>query len=464
MSLKKNDIHFEMSERKILLRIIDLIVVLLSLYFVVNFFDFNYFRDTSGLFFQIVLLCCYLTFFGTVFDMYQLPVASDKLQVTKSIFLTTSATSLAYLLTPVLTPVLPGNRSQIIYFYLAILVPLLMWRWFYLLFLTAPRFTKKSIIICRGKKLNKLISSLEEGNPYYKIVGFFDTDSDNEFVQADNKEIIKLNDTLEIEQFVRKNRINEIIIGPNTDIKTIHAALLKLMEEGVCVKDYSHIYESSFYKIPVDLIEKDFYRHFLFSRSNNNKLYLFLVRFGEIIFSIVGLIVLLIMLPFILLGNLIANKGPLFYIQERVGRNGKIFNIIKLRTMIKNAEKDGAVFAQKGDMRITPFGRFLRKSRIDEVPQLLNVLKGEMSVIGPRPERAFFVNQISEKMSLYSARHAVKPGLTGWAQINYKYGDSIEDSVEKLKYDLFYIKHRGLILDANIVVKTIGTVLFYRGQ
>jgi len=464
MPFKKNDIHFEISERKILLRIIDLIVVLLSLYFVINFFDFNYFRDTSGIIFQVVLLCCYLTFFGTVFDMYNLAIASDKLQITKSIFLTTSATSLVYLLTPVLTPVLPGNRTQIIYFYLAILIPLLIWRWLYLSFLTAPRFTKKSVIICKGKRLHKLVFALEEGNPYYKIVGFFDSDSSSNSSKVENKRIERLETAQDVENFVKENRIHEIIIGPNTDISCIHTVLLKLMEEGVGIKDYSHIYESSFYKIPVDLIEKDFYRHFLFSRSNNNRLYLLLVRFGEIIFSIIGLIGLLIILPFILLGNVIGNKGPLFYTQERVGRNGKTFNIIKLRTMVKNAEKDGAVFAQKKDARITPFGRFLRKSRIDEIPQLVNVLKGEMSVIGPRPERAYFVNQISEKMSLYSTRHAVKPGLTGWAQINYKYGDSIEDSVEKLKYDLFYIKHRGLFLDANIVVKTIGTVLFYRGQ
>jgi len=464
MSLKKNDIHFEISERKILLRIIDLIVVLLSLYFVVNFLDFNYFRDTSGLFFQVILLCCYISFFGTVFDMYHLPIASDKLQITKSIFLTTSATTLVYLLTPILTPVLPGNRSQIIYFYLAILIPLLIWRWFYLSVFTAPRFTKKSIIICKGKKFDKLVSSLEQGNPYYKIIGFFDTESDSNIEHPSNQHIQKFKSILEIEDFVKQNRIHEIIIGPNTNIGFIHAELLKLMEIGISIKDYSHTYESSFYKIPVDLIEKDFYRHFLFSRSNNNKLYLLVVRMGEIIFSIVGILGFLLILPFILIGNLFGNKGSLFYTQERVGRNGKIFNIIKLRTMIKYAEKDGAVFAQKRDMRITPFGRFLRKSRIDELPQLINVLKGEMAVIGPRPERAYFVNQISEKMSLYSARHAVKPGLTGWAQINYKYGDSIEDSVEKLKYDLFYIKHRGVFLDANIVVKTIGTVLFYRGQ
>src|SRR5690606_9218577 len=126
-------------------------------------------------------------------------------------------------------------------------------------------------------------------------------------------------------------------------------------------------------KIPVDLIEKDFYRHFLFSRSNSNKLYLLMVRIGEIIFSIVGLIGFLVILPFILLGNVVANKGPLFYTQERVGLNGRAFKIIKLRTMIKNAEKDGAVFAQKRDMRITPFGRFLRKSRIDELPQLIKI-------------------------------------------------------------------------------------------
>ena len=132
--------------------------------------------------------------------------------------------------------------------------------------------------------------------------------------------------------------------------------------------------------------------------------------------------------------------------------------------MIVNAEKFGAQFASKEDTRVTKFGRFLRRSRFDEIPQFFNVILGDMSVIGPRPERPVFVKELSEKIPFYEVRHLVKPGVTGWAQVNAKYGSSEEDALEKLQYDLYYIKHRSLFLDISIVVKTLSTIIFYRGQ
>ena len=131
---------------------------------------------------------------------------------------------------------------------------------------------------------------------------------------------------------------------------------------------------------------------------------------------------------------------------------------------LQNAEQNGAVFATTNDSRITPFGKFLRKTRLDELPQFINVLKGDMAIIGPRPERPVFVDQIAASIPLYQTRHVIKPGLTGWAQVNYPYGSNLEDSLMKLRYDLYYIKHRSLFLDINIVVKTMSTVLFFRGQ
>ena len=132
--------------------------------------------------------------------------------------------------------------------------------------------------------------------------------------------------------------------------------------------------------------------------------------------------------------------------------------------MIVDAENGTAVFATINDSRITPFGKFLRKSRIDEFPQFINILRGDMAVIGPRPERPIFVQEIASKMAFYETRHVVKPGLTGWAQVNYSYGESIDESLIKLQYDLYYIKHRSIFLDINIMFKTFSTILFYRGQ
>jgi lipopolysaccharide/colanic/teichoic acid biosynthesis glycosyltransferase len=188
------------------------------------------------------------------------------------------------------------------------------------------------------------------------------------------------------------------------------------------------------------------------------------VRLLEIITAIIGLAFGFILIPIVILGNIIGNRGKLFYTQERVGKNGKVFNIVKFRTMIKDAENEGAVFATINDSRITPFGKILRKSRIDEFPQFYNILKGDMAVIGPRPERPVFVDEIAAVMPFYETRHVIKPGLTGWAQVNYSYGETIDDSLIKLQYDLYYIKHRSLFLDFNIMFKTLSTILFYRGQ
>tara|TARA_B100001245_G_C22815269_1_gene392494 strand:+ start:48 stop:512 length:465 start_codon:yes stop_codon:yes gene_type:complete len=154
----------------------------------------------------------------------------------------------------------------------------------------------------------------------------------------------------------------------------------------------------------------------------------------------------------------------MFYTQTRVGRNGKHFKIYKLRSMVKDAEKNGAQFADKNDLRVTKFGRFLRRSRFDEIPQFINVIKGEMSVIGPRPERPVFVEDLSKTIPFYEVRHLVKPGVTGWAQVNAKYGMTVEDALEKLQYDLYYIKKRSLFLDITIVIKTLSTIIFFRGQ
>lgn len=462
LSTNKRKIHFEVSERKILLRIVDLLVVLTSLYWVGVIFDFRYFELDWNNFYWIGILFVYISFFGTVFNMYHLPATTNRLQVIQGVFLTTSATVLLYLLTPIFTPSLPHNRTQILYFYLAIFMALLLWRIFYMVFLASHRFMKKSILICKASQFEKLAESLEKSDPHYRVIGFVKTDASEEDIKSKEVQTLAIQ---EVEDFIYKRGIYEIIVAPNVNAASVHSCLLQLMEQGISVKDYLHAYEHLAYKIPVDLIEDDFYRYFPFNRSNNNKLYLFAVRLGEILFSLVGLFFsTFLLLPIILIGNLIGNRGSLFYTQDRVGKHGKEFRIIKFRTMVKDAEKDGAVFAQKNDMRITPFGKFLRKSRIDELPQLINVLKGEMAVIGPRPERAYFVEKITQAMPFYPARHAIKPGLTGWAQVNYRYGDSIDDSVEKLKFDLFYIKHRSILLDANIVVKTIGTVLFYKGQ
>ena len=460
-------IHFEISERKVLLRIFDIIFVLISLYFVSKTFQFHYFDLSLTNYYWAIVLAIYLTVFGTVFEMYNLQVASNQFQVIKSIILTASTTVLFYLLTPIYTPVLPNNRLQILYFFLAIFLALLLWRLFYVAYLASSRFIKKVIIICDNSQLKELVEGLESVDPHYKVLGYINSDESNLQNAVFNLHFIENIDINKLEQYVVKNSISEVVIASqNTDGITVNLynQLIHLLERGFVIREYTQVYESITQRIPVQYMARDFYRYFPFSRSNQNQLYLFIARILEIIISIIGLTIGLALIPFVLIGNIIANKGGLFYTQARIGRNGKVFKILKFRTMGKNAETNGAVFATINDARITPFGKFLRKTRIDEFPQFYNILKNEMGVIGPRPERPVFVSQIAKRMPFYETRHVIKPGLTGWAQVNYSYGETIEDSLIKLQYDLYYIKHRSLFLDFNIMLKTISTVVFYRGQ
>lgn len=460
---KRKKIHFEISERKLLLRLIDILAVLVLLFLLGRFFHFDYFNFSAINFSWPIVLGLYLTLIGTVFEMYNLQVSSNSFQIFKSVVFTSSVTVLFYLLTPIYTPMLPHNRLQIVYFYFAIFFSLLVWRLFYVKFLASGRFLKKVVLVCDCEQVEQLVGDLEKKDPHFKVVGYVNTDSACKSTGNQLPEI----SVESLEKFVRRNQIAEVVIASQkTDGITINLynQLIELLESGFIIREYTQVYEQIMQRIPVQYITRDFYRYFPFSRSNQNHLYLLFVRLLEVMGAILGIVFGLMVMPIIIVGNAIANRGPLFYTQKRIGQNGEVFEIIKFRTMYKNAEKDGARFASAKDKRITKFGQVLRKTRIDEVPQFINVLKGEMGFIGPRPERPVFVQKIAEVMPFYETRHVIKPGLTGWAQVNYPYGATLEDGVVKLQYDLYYIKHRSLFLDLNILVKTFSTVLFYRGQ
>src|SRR6185369_7979167 len=193
-------------------------------------------------------------------------------------------------------------------------------------------------------------------------------------------------------------------------------------------------------------------------------LFTFCKRAVDIFLSVTGLLLTLPFFPLIALAIKLDSKGPIFFRQLRVGNREKQFMLYKFRSMRQDAELgSGAVWAEKNDPRVTSLGKFLRNSRVDEIPQLINVLKGDMSFVGPRPERPEFVEKLKQIIPYYSKRHFIKPGLTGWAQVRYPYGASVEDAVEKLRYDLYYIKNISAFLDTLIFFETIKVVLFGRG-
>jgi sugar transferase (PEP-CTERM system associated) len=237
--------------------------------------------------------------------------------------------------------------------------------------------------------------------------------------------------------------------------------LLDLRLRGVVIEDTSELMERLLGKLPLDGLNPS---TLIFTHGFNVKASHQIVRrLISIIVSFIGLVLCLPFIPFIVLAIRLSSPGPIFFRQTRVGLHGQPFSLLKFRTMLQDAEANGAVWATKNDSRVTPLGRFMRKTRLDEIPQLWNVLRGEMGFVGPRPERPEFVQWLTREIPFYELRHIVRPGLTGWAQVRYQYGASLEETKRKLEYDLYYIKHVSLGLYLLIIFETIKTTVLGRG-
>ena len=238
--------------------------------------------------------------------------------------------------------------------------------------------------------------------------------------------------------------------------------LLDLNMSGTKVEEITSLYENVMWKVPVEAIRPS---QMLFAGAfGPNENSILLQRIYSFVFALIGSVATAPIMVVVWVLVRVTSKGPAIFSQRRVGLKGKEFLVYKFRSMFVNAEAEtGAVWATKDDPRITPLGRWLRKLRLDELPQFLNVLKGEMSIVGPRPERPEFVKMLTEKIPFYRHRHAVLPGITGWAQINHKYGDTLEDTVAKLEYDLYYLKNISLSLDLYVIFHTVKVMLLRRG-
>jgi exopolysaccharide biosynthesis polyprenyl glycosylphosphotransferase len=235
-------------------------------------------------------------------------------------------------------------------------------------------------------------------------------------------------------------------------------------EHGITVVPMPIIYERITGQVPVEHVRDNWAVVLPMEGEALFNPYPLIKRSLDVALSLIGVAVFVLLLPFLALLIRLDSPGPIFYSQERTGLNGRHFRIYKFRSMRADAEaKTGAVFSQKGDPRVTRIGRIMRKTRLDELPQIVNILRGDMSIVGPRPERPEHVKRLTEKIPFYRTRLVIRPGLTGWAQVRYSYGSTDEDALVKLQYDLYYIRHQSLALDLNIMVRTIGKVLRMSG-
>jgi exopolysaccharide biosynthesis polyprenyl glycosylphosphotransferase len=240
--------------------------------------------------------------------------------------------------------------------------------------------------------------------------------------------------------------------------------LLACREQGIAIQTMTSLYEQLTGKVSVEHAGRDLSVVVPQSSSATHHAFSVIKRVLDLVCSLFGLAILLLVLPFVAIANVIWSPGPLFYRQVRVGQGGRHFALYKLRSMIPAAEAEsGAVWASRDDDRVTLVGKFLRRSRLDELPQFWNVLKGDMSLVGPRPERPEFLEQLAEQVPFYQARHAVRPGITGWAQVRYRYGNSVDDAHIKLEYDLYYIKRQSAYLELAILLQTVPVMLGLQG-
>lgn len=463
-SKKKSKKRIQFLKRGVALRIADLLVSITGIVLTALFFNLKYFSGFEpNILVWLFTYSVYFLIFAEIFEMYHISKSYDLYFTIRSVFLTTIFTTIAYIFTPIIAPVLPETRVEILIFFQSIVWPLLLWRIIYITLFFHPIFLKKTLIIGETQDIEKLIAITYKYSSEYSIVGYvsaakIDSISDKIQWYSDHNPLL--------EDIVKKEKVTTVIIcgkAIKDSFQLYSNSILKIFEKGIIVISNNEFVEQLTKQISNDRLNNSFYDYFTYSKYNSDAIYLSFIKAFDLVFALIGLIFLVIITPLILLINLFFNKGSLLYDQKRVGKNGIIFKIYKFRTMIEGAEQGLPLWATKDDLRITPFGKFLRKSRIDELPQCYNVLKGEMGVIGPRPERPEFVQLLEEKIPFYAIRHVIKPGLTGWAQVEYPYANTVEDQEMKLRYDLYYLKERNLLMDIKIILKTVNTVLFYKG-
>lgn len=326
-----------------------------------------------------------------------------------------------------------------------------------------PEIGEKILVVGTGQTaLDTAEAVWERRDAGYRIAGFV-SENGAKPLQKLGKSVIlgKAND---LESVIRNERIDRVVIAVRERRGAFPTeALLKMSLAGdISIEECTSFFERITGKVHVDMLRPSWLIYAGRRRDSPVK-----TALREVVHRSLALFGLIISLPVAILAALlikIESRGPIFYKQERVGKNGRVFNVIKFRSMRADAEADGKpIWAAPDDERITRVGRILRKLRIDEIPQFWNILKGEMSFVGPRPERPHFVRQLAREVQFYDHRHLVAPGLTGWAQIKYPYGASVDDAIQKLQYDLYYIKNQSLTLDMVIVIETIKTVLFGKG-
>lgn len=437
--------------------------IILALYLRVGFTGADYELNERNGWLKIALAtftCLLLLYF---YDLYDYTVMGNRremlLRLVQSLGIAWVLLALLFYFVPSL---LIGRGVSIISIPL-VLVLLLGWRIFIHYLTGHPDIGEKILIVGAGQAaLDTAEAIWKRRDAGYRIVGFATENGNSVKEKLPDAKIVGTVD--ELDEIIKRENVDRIVIAiRDRRGKFPTETLLQMSLAGdVSIEECTSFFERITGQVHLDMLRPSW---LIFAgRGRDTR---FKTVFREAVHRLLGLIGLTLSFPIALLAAVLIkldSKGPVFYRQERVGKNGKTFDVIKFRSMKTDAEADGKpIWATTDDDRVTRIGRIFRKIRVDEIPQFWNIIKGEMMFVGPRPERPHFVSQLAEEVQFYEHRHLVAPGLTGWAQIKYPYGASVEDARQKLQYDLFYIKNQSLPLDLVIVFETIKTVLFSKG-
>ncbi|MFH2060887.1 MAG: sugar transferase [Pseudomonadota bacterium] len=397
-------------------------------------------------------------------DLYDFKVVSSISEVSIRLLQALGVSSIILALIYWIFPSVIINQLVFILSVVFLLIFIIGWRIFYIFCINNGWFNQKIIILGTSSLAIDIITEINAAPDCgYSVVALILGSEKNEATNDILKDLFIINDKENFCDVVKQMQAEKIIVALKERRGTFPTQeLIRCRTAGIEVLEGSSFYETLTGKVLVTKINPSW---LIFSDGFRKSKFQTIVKRMEDIF--ISLIMLIILSPLLLVTSILIkleSKGPILFSQDRVGQNKNEYMMHKFRSMVVDAEKStGPVWAQKNDMRITRVGRVIRKFRIDELPQLWDVLIGRMSMVGPRPERKFFTDSLEQQIPFYSERFVVKPGLTGWAQVSYDYGATVDDAIEKLNYDLFYIKNLSITMDIVIVLRTVKTVLFGRG-
>jgi exopolysaccharide biosynthesis polyprenyl glycosylphosphotransferase len=356
-------------------------------------------------------------------------------------------------------------RRGVAGFIVAASVLTLMGRWLYIRIFTTPQFLRRVLVVGGGETGTILLKIVKETwPPPYYLAGIIDDDPQKIGTQIEGYPVFGGSEVLK--DTVSKYEISDLIVAISGQMQPeMFKALLDVQEMGVDITRMPLAYEELLGRVPIRYLESDWILRYFVDQAHVSGFYELTKRLLDIVGALVGLMLLMICFPPIALAIVLDSGFPIFYSQVRSGRGDQRYRIIKYRTMKQNAEADGQPqWAEESDPRATRVGRFLRKTHLDELPQFVNVLRGEMSLVGPRAERPELVEWFQRYVPFYRARLLVKPGITGWAQVNFGYTATVDETIVKLEYDLYYIMNRNLVMDILILLRTPTTVFGLKGR